>query len=64
MQCTGWVPKTGDLVFAWSIWDEDYIPYHFEAHLCSKITPMCWVINLANGKRIKKKIRDLWIPRI
>ena len=59
-----WRPEVGDLVFAWSILEEDYIPYQYEAELCSKITPMCWLINLIDGRRIKKKIRDLWIPRI
>ena len=64
MQCIGWKPKLGDLVFSWSIFEEDYIPYQFEAHLCSKVGELCWVINLNDGRRVKKQIRDLWIPRI
>ena len=62
-QCIGWKPKQGDLVFSWSIFEEEYVPYQFEAHLCSKVAPLCWVINLDDGRRIKKKLRDLWIPR-
>lgn len=61
-----WKPedlRQGDLVFAWNIIDAAYIPYHFEAHLCSKVAPLCWVINLSSGKRVRKKLRDLWIPR-
>ena len=56
--------QQGDLVFAWSIREERYLPFQFECYLLSKIAPMCWVINLSNGCRIRKKIRDLWIPRI
>ena len=63
MQCIGWIPKPGDLVFSWSILEEEYIPYQFEVQLCSKVAPLCWVVNLSDGRRIKKKLRDLWIPR-
>ena len=54
--------QPGDLVFCWSVFDEQYVAYQFETHLCSKIVPLCWVINLSDGRRIKKKIRDLLIP--
>ena len=56
--------QIGDLVFSWSVIEERYIPYQFEAHLCSKTVPLCWVINLLDGRRLKKKIRDLHKPRI
>ena len=63
MQCIGWEPKQGDLVFSWHVFEEEYVPYQFEAHLCSKVAPLCWVINLRSGKRVRKKLSDLWIPR-
>lgn len=56
--------QQGDLVFAWSIREEKYIPFQFECYLLSKVGRLCWVINLEDGSRIRKKIRDLWIPRI
>lgn len=59
-----WQLKSGDLVFAWSVIEERYVTYQFETHLCSKVAPLCWVIDLNDGRRIRKKVRDLLIPRI
>ena len=63
IQCIGWKPKQGDLVFSWNVFEGEYVPYQFEAHLCSKVAPLCWVINMWSGERVRKKLRDLWIPR-
>ena len=59
-----WELKAGDLVFSWSVIEERYVTYQFEAHLCSKVAPLCWVIDLSDGRRVRKKVRDLLMPRI